>query len=240
MSIILSTQGVPMLHVTIAHDALDLTVNGPLWPWPLPCAWTPICTGTPDPLCIATTATLLVTSDSKDLRPVQTCSHENPTPMLVITGGQDWRPVQTCSCEDPVLGLTSGDICEAHMVGEWVVRFLLECFLVMSFSEIWIHHWAIIYWFQRRRCFFCISILSLAHQICIKGPTQQLVRHFRRRILKKTFDSLYMWTDGAENESLEFLLKVHFFAVGQYLADRFLITKSLCVKKEKRASFSSK
>ena len=58
-----------------------------------------------------------------------------------------------------------------------------------------------------------------------------MVRHFRRRILKKTFDSLYMRTDGAENESLEFLLKVHFFAVGQYLADRFLITKSLCVKK---------
>ena len=61
-------------HVTITHDALDLTVQGPPAPALALPSLGPPCTDTP---------------------PQRLASH----PLLVTSGGQDWRPVQTCSLE---------------------------------------------------------------------------------------------------------------------------------------------
>ena len=60
-------------------------------------------------------------------------------PLLLTSGGQDWILVQTCSLEDftvqpPRLVLKSGGW--LLMMGQRVLRTLLECFLVEnSFSE---------------------------------------------------------------------------------------------------------
>ena len=53
-------------HVTITHDALDFTIQGPPWP-------NPLCTETP-----LAPAPQLVTSGCQDQGPVQTCSLEDP------------------------------------------------------------------------------------------------------------------------------------------------------------------
>ena len=58
-----------------------------------------------------------------------------PWPPLVVTSGsQDWRPFQTCSLEDPPPVLTSAvywSMCSQHH--KWVVRILLECFLIFRY-----------------------------------------------------------------------------------------------------------
>ena len=77
-------------HVTITHDALALTVQGP----PSPQDMGPHCTRTPPPRgpfmdmgphC--TGPHRLVTFGGKNLIPVQTCSVENTPPQPVPTSG---------------------------------------------------------------------------------------------------------------------------------------------------------
>ena len=55
--------------MTIAHDALDLTIEEPPGP---------------APLCTGTLQLPILISDGKDWRPVQTCSLEDP----VLTSGR--------------------------------------------------------------------------------------------------------------------------------------------------------
>ena len=71
-------------HVTITHDALDLTVKA------LPQTWD---MGTPQP------------------QPPQTWDMGIPhsAPMLVTSGGHHWRPVETCS-SDLIVQLLGTDI----------------------------------------------------------------------------------------------------------------------------------
>ena len=66
--------GVGGSHVTIIHDALDLTVR-PFWPQ----------------------------SHQHSHPPISDMSLPGPgsSPPLVTSGGHYWRPVQTCSLEDP-------------------------------------------------------------------------------------------------------------------------------------------
>ena len=67
---------------------------------------------------------------------VHPCTHRHvtalalaSTPLLVTSAAHHGRPIQTCSIED----LHSTDIwwhvTEAHTVGKWAVRILLETFL---------------------------------------------------------------------------------------------------------------
>ena len=81
MSVILPTGG---SHVTIIHDALDLTVQGshePALPFSPHQSWEP-----PDP-----------SPGCSDIRPETSCAPA-PTPVLVTSGVDHWRPVQTCLC----------------------------------------------------------------------------------------------------------------------------------------------
>ena len=83
----LSVQGGP--HVTITHDALDLSVQRPSLTYQ---TWDPS-QAHPSPI---------------PQTPLQT-SHMGPNPKLATSGGHHWRPVQTCSFEDqPPLVLKSG------------------------------------------------------------------------------------------------------------------------------------
>ena len=83
-------------HVTINHDALDLTVQDPSPALALACS---------------------------DIRPHCTQTHLQTWNLTVHRphSSDIWRPFQSCSLE-PLLVLTSGR--------KWVVRILLECFLV--------------------------------------------------------------------------------------------------------------
>ena len=98
-------------HVTITHDVLDLIVQG--HPQPQPCQpighWTSLYRASspaaaphpwPPPLdighqCTRTSPPLLVTSGGRPLRPIQTCSLENPTPIILTSVGYlnmyDWQ-----------------------------------------------------------------------------------------------------------------------------------------------------
>ena len=72
-------------HVTVTHDTLDLTAQGPLsrlWTWDL----TVHAPQAPPPL-------LLVTSDGQDFRPVPTCSLQDPCPP-VLTSDSYWKHKQ--------------------------------------------------------------------------------------------------------------------------------------------------
>ena len=73
-------EGVPM--VTITHEALNLTVQGPLLQHE---TWTPG----------LSPFHLLVTSDSNYWRPGQTCSLENPPTLPVLTSGGMLTEVHT-------------------------------------------------------------------------------------------------------------------------------------------------
>ena len=91
-------------HVTINHDALDLTVQG------LP--------SSPSPL---------QTSDlGSPIHPPA------PAIPLLTPGGHHWRPVQTCPLEDPPisLGATSGRSHWSTYSLQREVCILLECFLL--------------------------------------------------------------------------------------------------------------
>ena len=77
-------------HVTITHVALDLIIQGPPAPW----AWDLTMQGPQ----VAENGNL---SKLVHLR-------TNPLPVLKSIS-QEWTPVQTCSLEDPLPVLTSGD-----------------------------------------------------------------------------------------------------------------------------------
>ena len=63
-----------------------------------------------------------------------------PGPSLLATSGcHHWRPVQTCSLQNPLPHQYRHLVAtEAHTVGKWVVRILLECFLVSTVKSIYI------------------------------------------------------------------------------------------------------
>ena len=71
-------------HVTVAHDALDLIIQGP--PGPHPCTGTPPSSLHWDPCPSPGPVPLIVTSASQDERLFQTCSLENPSPVLTSGG----------------------------------------------------------------------------------------------------------------------------------------------------------
>ena len=84
-------------HVTITHDALDLTTQAPFFrPSPPPC------TGT-----------------SWSCLRLYIVTPSDPSPVPVTSDGEDVRPVQTCSCDDHLV-LTSGDWILKHV--QWANR----------------------------------------------------------------------------------------------------------------------
>ena len=105
-------------HVTIIHDAFDLTAEGrPISDMSsLPALPPDILPGTPP-----------------DIRP--------EIPLLLTSGGQHWRLVQACSLEDPLhpppSRTTSVVATEAHMVYKRALCILLECFLIVQLVQRW-------------------------------------------------------------------------------------------------------
>ena len=79
-------------HVTITHDPLDPTLQGPLALTPAPWISNMV------PLDIRYGTPIPRPRTSGMGPPVSTLA-----PPLVISGGHHWRPVQTCSLEDQLL-----------------------------------------------------------------------------------------------------------------------------------------
>ena len=108
-------------HVTITHDALDLTIQRPLyiqgtpspgpiplyrdqlWPKPpgpaAPCYWHLVATMGDMFKHVHLMTPVVVTSGGQDQRHVQVCSLEDP--IVVTFGDNDQRHVQTFSLKDP-------------------------------------------------------------------------------------------------------------------------------------------
>ena len=89
-------------------DELDFTVQGPTWPQP------------------PTPALALTPLQTRDL------TVQGPPSLLVTSGGHHLRPVQTCSLQDPPPLPTGADIwwISKNSQWKWSVHIRLECFLV--------------------------------------------------------------------------------------------------------------
>ena len=82
-------------HVTITHDALDVTVKGPLMPL------APAPHPSPQDIAHHITGTPHIPSYSPSLPLLEVRPHRTGTSLLLVTsGGHDWIPVQTWSPDD--------------------------------------------------------------------------------------------------------------------------------------------
>ena len=89
---------VSVCHVTITHDALDFTIQGPppkhgTSLYRDPQTWDLTVQGPP--------SAMAQPHSTLDMGPHCMGTLWPQCPLLVTSGGQDWRLVQTCSPEDP-------------------------------------------------------------------------------------------------------------------------------------------